>query len=347
MLHLPPIPAPDLESAQSARERQNKLTKPAGSLGRLEELSIQIAAIQGTAKPDVSRRAVVVMAGDHGVTREGVSAYPADVTPQMVQNFLNGGAAINVLARQANARVSVVDMGVAVDFPSGSGVINAKLGYGTGNIAREPAMTRQQAEQSITKGIEIARQEIDCGLDLIATGDMGIGNTTPSSAMAAVFSGQPVEKVTGRGTGVDDAGLAAKTSIIQQAINVNQPDRNDPLDVLAKVGGFEIGGLAGLIIGSASMRVPVVIDGFISTAAALLAFELEPAVKPYLISAHRSVESGHRVMLEKIGLEPLMDFNLRLGEGTGAVLAFHIIEAAVRILNEMSTFEDAGVSEKG
>jgi nicotinate-nucleotide--dimethylbenzimidazole phosphoribosyltransferase len=346
MIQIPAIPTPNETNAEQARHRQNQLTKPTGSLGRLEDLSVQIASIQGTIKPDVSRKVVVVMAGDHGVTCEGVSAYPSDVTPQMVQNFLHGGAAINVLARQAGARVCVVDMGVAVDFPPNCGVIDCKVDYGTMNMAAGPAMTRQQAEQSLTRGMEIARQEIDRGADLIATGDMGIGNTTPSSAMAAIFTGMPVSQVTGRGTGIDDKGLSVKVAIIEKAIQVNKPDKDDPVDVLAKVGGFEIGGLAGLIIGSASRGVPVVVDGFISTAAALLAFEIAPEVRPYLIAAHRSVEIGQRAMLEKIGIEPLMDFNMRLGEGTGAALAFHVIEASVRILNEMSTFEDAGVSDK-
>lgn len=346
MLSLPIIPQPDQNIAQLTWQRQKRLTKPTGSLGRLEDLSVQIASIQGTATPDVSRKAVVVMAGDHGVNVEGVSAYPADVTRQMVLNFLAGGAAINVLARQAGARVCVVDMGVAADFPADTRVINAKVDYGTRNLAKGPAMTRQQAELCVTRGMEVANQEIDRGLDLIATGDMGIGNTTPSSAIAAVFTGEAVEKVTGRGTGVDDRGLAVKIAVIKEAIRVNQPDRNDPLDVLAKVGGFEIGGLAGLIIGAASRSVPIVVDGFISTAAALLAVELAPDVRPYLIAAHRSVEIGQRAMLDKIGVEPLMDFNLRLGEGTGATLAFHVIEASVRLLNEMATFEDAGVSDR-
>ncbi len=346
MLRLPTIPQPDQTIAKLAWQRQNKLTKPTGSLGRLEELSVQIASIQGTVTPDVSRKAVVVMAGDHGVTREGVSAYPSDVTPQMVMNFLAGGAAINVLARQAGARVCVVDMGVAVDFPADARVINAKVDHGTRNMAQGPAMTRQQAELCLSRGMDVANREIDRGLDLIATGDMGIGNTTPSSALAAVFTGEAVERVTGRGTGVDDKGLAAKITVIKKSIQVNQPDRRDPLDVLAKVGGFEIGGLAGLIVGAAARRVPVVVDGFISTAAALLAVELSPDVRPYLIAAHRSVEIGQRAMLEKIGVEPLMDFNMRLGEGTGAALAFHIIEASVRLLNEMATFEDAGVSDR-
>ena len=346
MLQIPAIPPINATVAEQARVHQGQLTKPAGSLGRLEDLSIQIAAIQGKVKPDVSRKAVVVMAGDHGVVMEGVSAYPSEVTPQMVMNFVHGGAAINVLARLAGARVSIVDMGVAYDFAPDSGVIDRKVARGTQNMAKGPAMTRQQAEQALTSGMEIAWQEIDRGLDIIATGDMGIGNTTPSSAIAAIFTGEPVSLLTGRGTGVDDKGLAAKVAIIEQAIRINQPDRNDPVDVLAKVGGFEIGGLAGLIIGAASRRVPVVVDGFISTAAALLAVELVPDVRPYLIAAHRSVEIGQRAMLEKIGIEPLMDLNLRLGEGTGAVLAFNLIEASVRILNEMATFADAGVSNK-
>jgi nicotinate-nucleotide--dimethylbenzimidazole phosphoribosyltransferase len=346
MPQLPTIPQPDLSIAAQARDRQNQLTKPAGSLGRLEDLSIQIASIQGTLHPYISRKSIVVMAGDHGVTREGVSAYPADVTRQMVYNFLQGGAAINVLARQCGARVCVVDMGVAADFPDNLRIINAKIDHGTRNMAQVPAMTRLQAEESIRRGMAVADQEIDRGLDILATGDMGIGNTTPSSAMAAVFTGQPVARVTGRGTGIDDRGLAAKIETIEKAIRVNQPDKLDPLDVLAKVGGFEIGGLAGLIIGAAARRIPIVVDGFISTTAAMLAFEMCPDVRPYLIASHRSVEIGQQAMLDRIGLEPLMDLNLRLGEGTGAALAFHIIEAAVRILNEMSTFADAGVSDR-
>jgi nicotinate-nucleotide--dimethylbenzimidazole phosphoribosyltransferase len=346
LLQLPVIPQPDNTAAEQARARQNRLTKPAGSLGRLEDLSIQLASIQGTLHPDVSRKSVIVMAADHGVTREGVSAYPADVTRQMVMNFLQGGAAVNVLARQAGARISVVDMGVVCDFPKSLPIINARIDHGTRNMAEGPAMTRLQAEQTILRGIEIAEREFSFGVDILATGEMGIGNTTPSSAMTAVFTGLPVEQVTGRGTGIDDRGLVAKVAVIEKAIRVNRPDRKDPLDVLAKVGGFEIGGLAGLIIGSAARRIPVVVDGFISSTAALLASEMLPEVRPYLIAAHCSVEIGHRAVLEKLGLEPLLDLRLRLGEGTGAVLAFHIIEASVRILNEMATFEDAGVSDR-
>ena len=346
MFQIPAIPSPDASIAEKARQRQNRLTKPTGSLGRLEDLSVQIAAAQRTLKPDVSRKVVVVMAGDHGVTREGVSAYPADVTPQMVYNFLQGGAAINVLSRLSGARVCVVDMGVAADFPANSGVIDCKVGRGTANMAAGPAMSRNEAEKSLQRGMEVAYQEIDRGADLIATGDMGIGNTTPSSAIAAVFTGLPAVQVTGRGTGVDDAGLAAKIAIIEKAIRVNKPDKNDPVDVLAKVGGFEIGGLAGLVLGAASRGVPVVVDGFISTAAALIAYEIAPAIQPYLIAAHKSVEIGQLAMLEKMGLDPLLDLGMRLGEGTGAALAFNLIEASTRILNEMATFESAGVSDK-
>ena len=346
MLQLPVIPQPDNTAAEQARARQNRLTKPAGSLGRLEDLSIQLASIQGTLHPDVSRKSVIVMAADHGVAKEGVSAYPADVTRQMVMNFVQGGAAINVLARQAGARISVVDMGVAGDCPGSLSVINARNDHGTRNMAECPAMTRQQAEDTILRGMEIAEREYSRGVDILATGDMGIGNTTPSSAMTAVFTDLPVEQVTGRGTGIDDRGLSAKVAVIEKAMRVNRPDRKDPLDVLAKVGGFEIGGLAGLIIGSAARRVPVVVDGFISSTAALLACEMLPEVRPYLIAAHCSVEIGHRAVLEKIGLEPLLDLRMRLGEGTGAALAFHIVEASIRILNEMATFEDAGVSDR-
>lgn len=346
MFLIPAIPTPDSSIVEKARQRQNMLTKPTGSLGRLEDLSVQIAAIQHTLKPDVSRKVVVVMAGDHGVTREGVSAYPADVTPQMVHNFLQGGAAINVLARQAGARVSVVDMGVAADFPPGSGVIDCKIARGTANMATGPAMSRMEAEKALKYGMEIAIQEIDRGANLVATGDMGIGNTSPSSAIASLYTGLPVAQVTGRGTGVDDAGLAAKITVIEKALRINNPNKNDPIDVLAKVGGFEIGGLAGLVLGAASRGVAVVVDGFISTAAALLAYELAPEIQPYLIAAHRSVEIGQRAMLEKMGLDPLLDMGMRLGEGTGAALAFHLIEASVRILNDMATFESAGISDK-
>jgi len=286
------------------------------------------------------------MAADHGVAAEGVSAYPAEVTPQMVLNFVRGGAAINVLARQAGARVIVVDIGVASNLEPQRGLRLRKIARGTQNIVRGPAMTLSQAETAIAEGIDVVQAEIANGLDLVATGDMGIGNTTASAAIVAALTGQPVAQVTGRGTGVDDAGLARKIAVVERALAVNKPNPKDALDVLIKVGGFEIGGLAGVIIGAAAKRVPVVIDGFISGAAALIAVGLCPDVRPYLIAAHQSVEVGHRAALDHLDLKPLLDLNLRLGEGTGAVLAFHLVEAAARILDEMATFAEAGVSDK-
>ena len=332
---------------QSAQVRQDMLTKPPGSLGRLEELSIQLAGITTNPFPSMELKTVIVMAADHGVTREGVSAYPSEVTPQMVLNFLHGGAAINVLARQANARVVVVDMGVASEIEDASGeLVRRKIGLGTANLARGPAMTREQAIESIQSGIEICETEIARGVDILATGDMGIGNTTPSAAIACSLMGQAPENVVGRGTGLDDAGLKRKIDVITRALDVNRPNANDALDVLAKVGGFEIGGLAGVILAAAANRKPVVIDGFISTAAAMIAVSLAPAARSYIIAAHVSQERGHKLMLEWLGLKPLLDLNLRLGEGTGAALAFHLIEASTRILREMATFREAGVSDK-
>lgn len=343
---IPVIPSFDLAAAEEARARQDQLTKPRGSLGQLETLSIQLAGIMATDRPRLARKAIIVMAGDHGVAREGVSAYPSEVTPQMVLNFLHGGAAINVLARQAGARVTVVDIGVAVDFEPLPGLIRRKVAPGTANMAVGPAMTRSQAEQAIQVGIEVVQAEIEAGLDLVGTGDMGIGNTTPSSALTAVFTGLPVAQVTGRGTGVDDAGLERKIKLIEQAIALNRPYPSDPLDVLAKVGGFEIAGLVGVILGAASRRVPVVVDGFISGAAALVAAELAPDVKPFLIGSHQSVEIGHQAIYQRLGMHPLLNLDLRLGEGTGAALAFHLLDAAVRILDEMATFSEAGVSDQ-
>ncbi len=344
-MNFPPIPPIDTNAAQKAAARQNNLTKPAKSLGRLEEISLQLAGMKADPLPRVDRKAVIVMAADHGVALEGVSAYPAEVTPQMVLNFLHGGAAINVLARQAGAKVVIVDIGVASEFdPSIPGLIRRKIAPGTRNLAKGPAMTRAEAEQALAEGMDVLAQVAANGLDLVATGDMGIGNTTPSSAIAAVLTGLPVASVTGRGTGIDDAGLAHKVRIIEQAIALNQPDPKDALDVLCKVGGLEIAGLAGVMIAAAARRIPVVVDGFISTAAALIAVGLAPEVRRYLFSAHQSVEIGHQAMLKYLGLDPLLDLNLRLGEGTGAALAFHLIEASARILREMATFAEAGVS---
>lgn len=345
-MHLPIIPSIDLAAAQQARDRQSQLTKPTGSMGQLEDLSIQLAGITGKIRPSLARKAVIVMAGDHGVALEGVSAYPPEVTPQMVLNFLHGGAAINVLTRQAGARVSVVDVGVAFDFEDMPGLLRRKVAHGTQNFAKGPAMTRAQAEQAIQVGIDALNAEFIKGLDLVATGDMGIGNTTPSSAIVAAFTGLPVAQVTGRGTGVDDAGLQRKIAVIEQSLALNKPDPRDALDVLSKVGGLEIAGLVGVVIGAASHRIPVVVDGFISGAAALTAAELLPAVKPYIIASHQSVEIGHKAIWDRLGVRPLLNLGLRLGEGTGAVLAFNLVEASVRILNEMATFAEAGVSDK-
>lgn len=337
----------DKPAIQSARVRQDILTKPRGSLGRLEELSIQLAGITGNPLPSVERKAVIVMAADHGVALEGVSAYPPEVTPQMVLNFLHGGAAINVLSRQAKARVVVVDIGVASNIEDASGkLISRKIGMGTANLAKGPAMSWENARESIRIGIEIAQAEIAQGVDILATGDMGIGNTTPSAAVACVLMNQHPRNIAGRGTGVDDDVFKRKIDVIARALHVNEPDRKDAIDVLAKVGGFEIGGLVGVILAAAANRKPVVIDGFISTAAAMLAASLAPAARDYMISAHVSQERGHKLMLEWLGLQPLLDLHLRLGEGTGAALAFHVIEASARILCEMATFDEAGVSDR-
>jgi len=337
----------DESAMQAARNRQNTLTKPAGSLGRLEELSIQLAGITRKSMPIIKDKVIVTMAGDHGVVAEGVSAYPQEVTPQMVLNFLAGGAAINVLARHIGARVVVVDMGVALDISTtDERLIRRRVGSGTMNLAKGPAMTRAQAEESIQSGIEIVLAEIARGADIIGTGDMGIGNTTPSASIACALMNQPPEKIAGRGTGVDDDGLKRKISVIARALDVNIPNANDGLDVLTKVGGFEIGGLAGVMIGAASKNTPVMVDGFISTAAAMIAVSLAPICKDYLIAAHRSKESGHGMMLEWLSLKPLLDLDLRLGEGTGAALGISMAEAACKILAEMATFGEAGVSEK-
>jgi nicotinate-nucleotide--dimethylbenzimidazole phosphoribosyltransferase len=336
----------DVDAVQQARARQDTLTKPQGSLGRLEELSIQVAGITGQAWPRIEDKVIVTMAGDHGVVAEGVSAYPSEVTVQMVYNFLRGGAGINVLARHVGARVVIVDMGVAGELEPHPDLVNRKVAFGTRNMARDPAMSRAQAIQAIEAGIEIVEQELAKGMDIVGVGDMGIGNTTPASAITAAITGVSVAEVTGRGTGIDDEQLQHKVVVIEQALALNQPDADDPLDVLAKVGGFEIGGIAGVAIGAAAHRIPVVLDGFISGAGALIAAELAPQAKDYMIAAHCSVEIGHRWILDRLGLDPLFDLGLRLGEGTGAALGISIVEAAVRILDEMATFGEAGVSEK-
>jgi len=335
------------EAMEQARVRQDNLTKPTGSLGRLEDLSIQMAGIQGKPLPQIKSKAVIVMAGDHGVAARGTSAYPQEVTAQMALNFLHGGAAINVISRYIGARVIIVDMGIKGDLSENSGLIVRKIAPGTCDMCSGPAMTTDQAEQAIEAGIEIVSAEIKKGLDIVATGEMGIGNTTASSAICAVITGHHPAEVTGRGTGLDDNQLKNKIRVIEDAIRANKPDARNPLEVLAKVGGFEIGGLAGVILGAAAGRVAVMIDGFISGAAALIAAELCPQVKDYLIAGHASVEPGHRHILKHLGLKPLLDLNMRLGEGTGAALGISLVEASCRILSEMATFAEAGVSSKG
>lgn len=329
-----------------AQARQAELTKPAGSLGRLEALSIQVAGITGQINPPLNQRAIIVAAGDHGITAEGVSAFPPEVTPQMVFNFLNNGAAINVLAKQAGALVMVLDAGVAAELPPHPRLINAKIASGTANFAQGPAMSRAQAIAAVEAGIAAVNREIEQGLQMVGTGDMGIGNTTPSSAICAVITGASVAEVTGRGTGIDDETRRHKISVIEQGLALNQPDPADALDVLAKVGGFEIGAIAGIILGAAAHRIPVLVDGFISTAGALIANGLAPLSRQYMIAAHRSVEPGHRLMQEYLKLEPIFRLDLRLGEGTGSALAMPVVASAVAALNEMATFAEAAVSGK-
>jgi len=336
----------DAAARSRARRRLEQLTMPHWALGRVMDLAEDLAGMTGLVPPPVSRKTVVTMAGDHGVVSSGVSLYPPEVTVQMVRNFVRGGAAINVLARLAGARVVVVDMGVAGDLGELAReglVISRRVAPGTRDISRGPAMDREQAVRCLEEGIGIAR-ELAGGTDVFATGDMGIGNTTPSSALVSVFSGVDAAVATGRGTGIDDTQFARKVGIVRQALSVNRPDPEDPVGVLASVGGFEIGGIAGLILGAAALRKPVLVDGFISTAGALVAAALAPVAAQYMIASHRSMEQGHRVALEALGKRPLLDLDLRLGEGTGAALAMNLVEAAVRILTEMATFEEAAVS---
>lgn len=336
----------DARLLAQAQARLDRLTKPIGSLGRLEELAARYVMMTGELKPTVPQGAVFTFAADHGVTVEGVSAYPSAVTPQMVLNFLRGGAGVNVLARHVGIEVRVVDIGVAFDFDAAPGLVRKKVMRGTKNLLLESAMSHAQAEQAVQVGIELATEAAQQGIGLIGTGEMGIGNTTASSAIAAVMTGRPVADVTGRGTGIDDAGHAHKIDIIQRAIAHHQPDSKNAMDVLARVGGLEIGGLAGLILGSAAARIPVVLDGFIAGAAALIAVGLQPHCKDYLIASHQSVERGHQAILDHLGLKPLLDLDLRLGEGTGACLGMSLVFAAIKILTEMATFDEAGVSER-
>jgi nicotinate-nucleotide--dimethylbenzimidazole phosphoribosyltransferase len=332
---------------EAARQRQLSLTKPPGSLGRLEEIGNRLAAIQRSATPRAHARRIYVVAGDHGVTMEGVSAYPRSVTAQMVDNFLRGGAAISVLARSGGIEVKVVDAGVDADLSDRDDLIHLKIVRGTANLMRGAAMTRAEAERSIAAGIELARLAKSEGVEMLGIGEMGIGNTTAASAVTAALTGREVESVTGRGTGIDDEGLAHKIEVIRRALAVNLPDGDDALDILAKVGGAEIGVMTGLALGAARERIAIVADGFISTAATALAVKLHEHVRDYLFLAHRSSERGHAALIDYIGDAPLLDLSMRLGEGTGAALAMGLIEGAARVLCEMATFTEAGVSDKG
>ena len=340
------IPDIDLAAAGAAAERQAMLTKPPGSLGLLEELGVRLAGMTGRLDPPLRDAVVFTLAGDHGVAAEGVSAYPQEVTAQMVLNFLRGGAAVNVLAREVGARVVVADFGVAADLPDHPGLRSVKVRAGSGNIARGPAMTRDQALAAIEAGRGLVRDELARGVDVVLTGDMGIANTTPSACLICHFTGLDAAQVAGRGTGVDDAGLERKVAVVRLALEVNSAAARDPLGALAAVGGLEIAGIVGVVLEAASRRRPVVIDGFISTAAALTAVSLAPRCREFLVAAHRSQELGHAAALAALGLRPLLDLDLRLGEGTGALLALPILRAAVRVLNEMATFDDAGVSNR-
>lgn len=334
----------DQEAMAAAQNRLDQLTKPPGSLGVLEDIARQVAGITGQARPECPRtKCCILMAADHGVVAEGVSAFPPSVTPQMVRNFARGGAAMNVLARRAGSRLLLVDIGVAVDLPEQPGLLRRKVAYGTANMARGPAMSRDQALAAISVGLEVVNQAISEGAQIIGLGEMGIGNTTASSALVAAFTGCAPAQAVGRGTGIDPSRLAHKVAVVERALEVNRPRADEPLDTLARVGGLEIAGLVGVILGAAATRVPVVTDGFISTAAALTAVRLAPTARDYILGSHLSEEPGHGVTLEAMGIEPVLHMRMRLGEGTGAALVMPLVDAALAILDEMATFEEARV----
>lgn len=334
------------EAMEKARNHQKNLIKPYGSLGMLEDVAVKIAGITGEVSPDLEKKAVITCAGDHGVTAQGVSVAAQEVSKQMLIGMLNGGAAINVLTRHVGAEVSCVDLGIVepVDDPR---LIVKRVGSGTDDISQGPAMTREQAREAVEAGIEVATEEIKKGAQLLATGDLGIGNTTPSSAILAAFTGFPIDLIIGKGTGIKYEALLKKIIVVEQALNINKPDPRDGLDVLSKVGGFEIGGIAGVILGAAAARVPVVIDGFISGAGAMIARAIAPRSVDYMLASHLSEEPGHKIMLTWLGIQPLLHMNMRLGEGTGAALAFSLIDASLKIVREMATFDNAGVSDAG
>ena len=336
----------DPQAMRAAQLRQERLTKPPGSLGRLEELSVQLAGVFGTERPTLRLKTLIVAAGDHGVVRQGVTGYPQEVTVQMVLNFLQGGAAVNVLARTAGVDLVIVDAGVATPLPDHPDLQVIDVGRGTADITSGPAMTREQAEACVSAGVHLALQAAEGGADLLGTGDMGIGNTTASSAIVSALTGELPVKTTGRGTGRSDEELGHKVAAVERALEVDQPDPTDGLDVLTKVGGFEIGVLAGVVLGGSLARRAVVLDGFISGAAGLIAHSLCPNVRDFIVAGHVSAELGHRVVLSHMGLRPLLDLDMRLGEGTGAVLAMGLVEAAAACLTQMATFAEAGVSDR-
>jgi nicotinate-nucleotide--dimethylbenzimidazole phosphoribosyltransferase len=340
------IAAPDGAAGLRAQRALDQLTKPAGSLGRLEELARRLSEMSDHFPPQARRCVIFTLAADHGVAAEGVSAYPQIVTVQMVENFLRGGAAVNVLARHVGTPVVVADLGVATALPAQPGLVSRRIGSGTRNMVNGPAMTREEALAAIEVGIGLVEAERGNGLDVIGTGEMGIGNTTAASAMVAALTGASAASVTGTGTGVDDEGRLRKIAVIKRALAVNHPDSGDGVDVLAKVGGFEIAGLCGIILAGAAWRIPVVLDGFIAGAAALAAVRLKPDARHYLIASHRSTEPGHTCVLNALGLEPYLDLQMRLGEGTGSALCIGLAKAAVKILGEMATFKAAGVTER-
>ncbi|MFZ5597296.1 MAG: nicotinate-nucleotide--dimethylbenzimidazole phosphoribosyltransferase [Bacillota bacterium] len=334
----------DREAMAAARRRMDSLIKPPGSLGVIEDLAVKLAGIQGRQYPECDKKAVILMAGDHGVVEEGVSVAPKEVTRQMLSAFVGGVAGINVFSRLAGAGLVLVDAGVA-GAEKIPGVLDYKVREGTGNITRGPAMTREEAVTAVEAGIKVAEGEIDRGTKILSTGDMGIGNTTPSSAILTVLAGVTAEEATGRGTMVNDSVLDKKVWAVKESIRINQPDPTDGIDVVSKVGGLEIAGLAGVILGGAARRVPVIIDGFISTAAAMIACAISEKAKDYIIASHLSGEQGHSLMLDYLGLKPMLHLEMRLGEGTGATLAMNLVDAACRVLREMASFEQAGVSE--
>jgi nicotinate-nucleotide--dimethylbenzimidazole phosphoribosyltransferase len=335
----------DIEMGQQVRNYLDTLTKPPGSLGRLEELAIQLAEITSEAFPVVSPAGVIVFAGDHGVVEEGVSAFPQEVTVQMVMNFLNNGAAINVFSRQIGAMFEVVDIGVAADIAAES-VVKRKVRYGTNNFCKQDAMTREEAELAISAGYERAENMIQQGCKCLILGEMGIGNTTPSSAILAVLSGQDISKLVGKGTGIAAEKIIHKQEVIARALTERKPDRKDPIDILAKIGGLEIAGMTGAMLASAANRIPILVDGFICTISALLARGICDSASDYMIVGHRSVEPGHEIALKLLGKKPLLDLDLRLGEGSGAAVAFPILQSATLMLKEMATFASAGISKE-